>query len=283
MNHVEMLSLPERLRAAFFDARLFHGQLGIDEELFGNRIRSILNKHVGEIQTEAQLDNFFGRFFLKDVYLSEACALGSNAAWSCFYKLYQRFITDLCFYCCPAPDRAEELANKVLTDLFFADRSGRSRIASYDGRVPLSSWLDVVVRHKAIDDADLKINQAEPLDLLGEVVDQRFAWQVYADFRAIVYGGAIHESLQLATQALSDREKLLLLLKYEKQLRSNEIAAMFALSASTITRQLQAISKKLRGLVLENLASGHHLSQAAVDECVEEILENPVYTILPCD
>jgi RNA polymerase sigma factor (sigma-70 family) len=281
MSNTQLCSLTERLDTVFFEAQTFHGYLEITCDVFCSRVTSIIDKHVGEVLTQTNLENFFNRFFLKDIYLSEACARGSEAAWKRFFTLYKTFINDLCFYCCASPDRAEELADKVLADLFFADRSGRSRIASYDGRVPLASWLDVIVRHKALDTAALKINQTEPLELLDDIVDQRFASQIYADLRASAYGKAIRDSLQAAAQALSDREQLLLLLKYEKQLRSNEIAVMFGVSAATITRQLQAIHVRLRDLVLQSLASEHHLNQAALSECLEEILENPIYTILP--
>jgi RNA polymerase sigma factor (sigma-70 family) len=281
MSNLQLCNLTERLGAAYSEAQIFHGYVELTYDGFCSRVISIIDKHVGEALTQTSLENFFDRFFLKDVYLSEACAQGSEAAWKRFFRLYKRFINDLCFYCCASPDRAEELADKVLADLFFADRTGRSRIASYDGRVPLSSWLDVVVRHKALDAAALKINQAEPLELLDEVVDQRFAVQIYADLRASAYGKAIRDSLQAAAKGLNDREQLLLLLKYEKQLRSNEIAVMLGVSAATITRQLQAINIKLRDLVLQTLASEHHLNQAAISECLEEILENPIYSILP--
>jgi RNA polymerase sigma factor (sigma-70 family) len=283
MSDQQVCNLTQLLSAAYDDAQTVHGNLDLNFEVFCSRVATVIEKHLDGCFAQSNIENFFVRFFLSDLYLSEACAQGNEAAWNRFFEIYQTFLQDLCCYCCASPERAEELADKVLADMFFADRSGRSRIASYDGRIPLSSWLAAVVRNQAINDARLKINQTDSLDLVEGVVDKAFAERIYADYRMQSYSSAIRDSLQVAAHALNDREQLLLLLKYEKELRSNEIAVTLGLSESTLSRQFQAIYKKLREAVTAALAGKHNFNDAAIAECLDEILENPIYSILSCD
>ena len=280
MNDMNLTTFASFCHTAFINSQAVHGDLDLSFEVYGNRIAALLEKHCGGDPTPSTLQSFFSRFHLNDLYLSEACAQGSEDGWERFLFVYKIFIQDLCRYCCGAGDRGKELADKVVAELFFPDRSGRSRIGSFDGRVALSSWLDVVVRRKAMDEVRLKDNRCESVDLIEDFVDSGAANRLYTDLRESAYGTLVWETLKKAMRSLSDREQLLLLLKYEKGLRSAEIAVIFGVSASTVSRQLQAIQAKVREFVLATLVDDHGFGEAAIRECVCEAIENPAYSLL---
>src|SRR5262249_55178617 len=101
-----------------------------------------------------------------------------------------------------------------------------------------------------------------------------------AYLRAGRYEHMIRDAFKSACAALSDRERLLLLLRYDKEIQLSRIARLLQVHPSTITRQLERIYAKLRTNVREILVSGHNLDDMAMEECVTEIVENPNQSIL---
>ncbi len=101
-----------------------------------------------------------------------------------------------------------------------------------------------------------------------------------ASLRACRYERIINDSFRCSCRCLTDRERLILLLRYDEELQLGQIARLFGVHQSTITRQLERACKKLRREVVARLSSKYHLDQAAISECQEDILENPSHSIL---
>jgi len=66
---------------------------------------------------------------------------------------------------------AHDLADNILADLFLPDRSGNSRIVSYDGRSSLSTWLRVVISNRAIN-AQRSSGSTQSVELLSDIPDE---------------------------------------------------------------------------------------------------------------
>lgn len=98
--------------------------------------------------------------------------------------------------------------------------------------------------------------------------------------RAHKYEPIIKTALLAASASLSRRERLIILWRYEDGLTGQEIARLLEVHASTITRELQRITQKLRSEVLRELATTHRLNAAALDDCLADLRENPGYSIL---
>jgi DNA-directed RNA polymerase specialized sigma24 family protein len=118
------------------------------------------------------------------------------------------------------------------------------------------------------------------LDDLYEKADEEAVRSIEMALRSSRYRSLIRDSLEHACGGLTDRERLLLLLRYEEGLRLGQIGRLFGLHQANITRQLRRVQAKIRQSFEATLSHKYRLDQAAIDECLSEISENPAYSIL---
>ena len=194
--------------------------------------------------------------------------------------LYQKYLKDIALPVSPSRDAAHELADSVLVEMFLPDRSGHSRIASYHGRSSLATWLRVIVCHRAINERQRKDNSLEHIESMPSVAVTTGVPNIEAVLRGLRYEEMIEDSLRKSCNCLSDRERLLLLLRYDEELQVSQIARLLGVCPSTITRQLERVHGKLRENVVSALAANHNLQQAAIEECLTDLLDNPSHSIL---
>lgn len=257
-----------------------HGDIGLYADEFADRLIAIVEKHSGQGATADADRALLLSLHAGDLYLAIACALPSEAAWLRFRTLYRKYIHDLARSACPTPDAAREIADGVLADLFLHDRLGRSRIASYDGRSTLATWLRAVVTNRAINERERRCNNLDCIENVSELPDRSHAARFEAALRATRYGAMIRDSFRTASSYLNERERLILVLRYDDMLQAVEIAGRLGVHPSTITRSLQQTHRKLRRLVAAILKTKYGLSEAGIQECFEHIIENPGHSIL---
>jgi RNA polymerase sigma-70 factor (ECF subfamily) len=272
--------LEELFDRAYCDGYGFHGDLGLEAEEFAGHLTAIAEKHLGPGVTRAVTLSFIDSLHTCDVYLAVACAQHNAAAWSRFMRLYQKYLKDIANSVSPSSDAAGELADSVLVELFLPDRSGHSRIASYHGRSSLATWLRVIVCNRASNERARKDNSLERIDSMPAVAVTAGVRNIEAVLRALRYEDMIEDSLRKSCNCLTDRERLLLLLRYDEELQVSQIARLLGVCPSTVTRQLERVQGKLRENVVSTLASQHNLQQDAIEECLIDLLDNPSHSIL---
>ncbi|HJQ71397.1 MAG TPA: sigma-70 family RNA polymerase sigma factor [Blastocatellia bacterium] len=265
---------------AYVDGYKRYGDLGLALNRYESHLHSIVEKHLGSCPAQATLISFFDDLHKEDLYLAASCAEASEPGWRCFVSSYSRYIYKVANSAFAAIDMSIEIADCVIADMFLPDRSGCSRIASYDGRSSLAVWLRVIVLHKAIKERKRKSNNQEPLESSSEEADEAAISRIDATLRANRYKDIIRESFECASRALTARERMLLLMRYEEKLREKEIARIFNVSPSTITRHLHAVYDKLHQEIISILLSRYGLTTHALEECLTDILENPSHSIL---
>ena len=258
----------------------FHGDLQIISREFKAHLWTIIEKYLGENATGNNVIRIINSLHGNDLYLTFACAKHNPQAWDRFTHKYQRYICNLATFVSPVNSMASELAENIFADLFFPDRSGSSRIASYDGRSSLATWLRVIICHRAINERALKFNNMAQLDDVCEKADEGAVRSIEMALRSSRYQSLIRDSLEHACGELTDRERLLLLLRYENGLQLGQISRLFGLHQANITRQLVRVQAKIRRSFELTLIRKYKLGQAAIDECLSEIAENPAYSIL---
>ena len=263
---------------AYQEGRATHG-LSVRPDYFEAHVNWVVKRNLGSDASSAAIANFVVNLHASDLYLALACPQKADKAWDRFNSLYRKYISDLANFATMA-NRAADLADSVLADLFLPDHSGQSRIASYQGRSSLATWLRAIICHRAVNERERLCNNAEDLEAVHEIADEAALSKMDALLRSSRYGSVIRESLRCSCQALSDRERLLLLLRYDDGMQLGHIARLFGVHQSTITRQIEGACKKLRDAVIANLLTEHKLDRAAIDECKADILENPCYSIL---
>src|SRR5262249_15332846 len=157
------------------------------------------------------------------LYLAIACAkegLGfphdthsgrgrSSAAWQVLETKYRGFINDLVRFFSCHDSASEDIAEDLVAELFLPDRSGRSRILSYDGRSSLCTWLRVVFSNRAMNrrrSPDAKIKE-----LSSEVPEKPVLDHVDHALNTNRYGRHLSDAINEACAHLTRSERLLLL------------------------------------------------------------------------
>jgi RNA polymerase sigma factor (sigma-70 family) len=265
---------------AFSDARAIHGELDLRPERFESQLCLVIQKHLGsEAPVTKQLD-LFRTLRTADLYLTTACAQPTEPGWRRFIVAYQKYINDVARFVSPSSDAARELAEDLLSDLFLPDSSGRSRIASFDGQQSVATWLRVIISRRAINKGMLKRNSFQRSDRASEIADRASIARIEAAIRGNRYEGMLNQCLKLASESLTDRERLILLMRYDDGLRMVEIAKALGVHPSGITRQFQHIHLKLQKKIVSALSMTYHLGPEAIKECLIDVMENPSHSLL---
>src|SRR5579872_1212814 len=251
----------------------YYGDIGITQNVFGDYIWEIVCKHLTDSAAESSLMDFARRLYLRDLYLACGCVDKQERAWAAFDARYRRFIADLVRFCYRHGTDNEEIADSVLVSLFLNDRSGRQRIASYDGRSSIATWLRVIVTNRAINDRNEKRLSTD--EEVGDVPDSRALTDVELSLRAHRYSRILSEALEEALREICDKERLMLLWRYEQNLPLGEIARLIGIHQSNVTRQLLRVQTKIRCSVIRALSSHFQMTAPAIEECLNDVVENP--------
>ncbi|SRR6266404_1816128 len=257
-----------------------HGDLDLEPMCFAAKLRILLESQLGSTASIPDILNLLNSLYAPDLYLSIACVQSTDTAWRRFLTVYENRILQFATFITGSHNTGLELAENVTADLFLPDASGNRRLASYDGRRPLMTWLNALVRHSACNQRDLKWNSLERIDNICDVRDSAALARIDSALIARRYEAAINDSFAIASASLTERERSILLLRYDKMLQVSEIAGLFAVHPSTITRQLQQTQSRLGKRIIRVLASKHQFGHAAIRECLGDILENPRHSLM---
>lgn len=256
-----------------------HGEIGLQLEQFKRHLRSISEKHLGECPSDGTCLRFLHTLYTTDLYLTIACSQHSETGWKQFVRAYQKYISDLARLFSHA-GAAHELAADILADLFMPNESGLSRMTLFDGRQSLATWLRILIRWRAINHGRLKWNSFERLACVQDVADASSLRRLDAAIRANRYQAILGECFRVANDSLTERERLLLLMRYEQGLRVLEIASVLGVQPTTVTRQIKRCEHKLQKKTTSVLAVNYHFGPHAIKECLQDILENPAHSLL---
>ena len=274
------LAVLEMIYQAHSKGRAFHGDIGLAPEGFAVNLRLVIDKHLGPVAVNSEVLSLCKGLCMLDLYLSFACASDNEAAWRRFSSVYDKYIHDVARFVCSTWDAARELGDSIAGHLFLPDRTGRSRIASYDGRCSLRTWLRTIVKNRAIDERELRSNNNEPLDSTSDIADYSSLRKIDLATRASKYEAVIVDTLKQAVDTLSKEDRRLLALKYIEALNTGDLAISLGVHPTSVTRQLSRVQCKVRERVISILATRFLLSTFAIDECITDIVENPAHSIL---
>jgi len=257
-----------------------HGDLDLRPERFEAQLYLIIEKLLGpDALTSAQL-SCADSLRTTDLYLTIACAQPTDLGWRRFTVAYQRYIDRIARYVSSTNSEAQELSENLLADLFLHDSTGRSRIATFDGRQSLATWLRVVISRRAINHSLVNRHNVERFDRDTDVADKSCVDRMESEIRRNRYGAILSEALEEASESLTDRERLVLLLRYEEGLRLVQIAKAIGIHPSGITRKFRQLHLKLQKKIVSILAVKYQLGPETIKECLLDIVENPAYSVL---
>lgn len=182
---------------------------------------------------------------LDDLYLATACVQQDETAWAECGREHFEFMRDFAGRFLPR-DAAREVTDMVIADLWQ-----RGKLARYEGRSTLRTWLGAVTAHAALNAAKTQGRSHDaqnppgprPLDRVDALrrPEQKEAARL------------LSAMVQDAVSSLSDEDRLLLLFHYEQELSLDRIGALLHTSKATLSRRLKRIREQLRQ-TLEGLA-----------------------------
>lgn len=253
------------------NGRRIFGDLDVSRVSIAERLAGIFEKRLDAEGPEAAAA-FAQNLHAVDLYLAIGCAVGSEEAWKIFSGQFRKYLDTLCVWVHGAAT-GRDLAADIFSDLYLPDASGISRIATYDGRSALATWLRVIVGNRSINEHQRKSNSNLRLSALREVIDRNAQSEIETAIVVRRYRGVLQRAIEQAcAEVLTDRERLILLSRYEQNLRLGEIAGLLGIHQSTVTRQMWRAMERFRDYVYTAVRS-EGLGIAAAEECVNTIAE----------
>lgn len=245
---------------------------------FKARVHKVLLKtftriHVAENSktTEQQWLHLFSQLHWKEFYLSTACALGIEAAWTVFQAEYGNVILRTALRCAENANEGHEIADSFLSDLFLPPQTEsperEKKIEQYSGMGSLEGWIKVVIGRKAIDRIRAHKKQVSIEDLEVEFPSSDLSSQ--ADFQAQANDQkrALHmvqASLDEALRQLDPRQKMILQLYYLHDVTLKEIGFLLKVHESTAFRMLDRLKTQLLTAVTVHLQEKHKVGKNEV-------------------
>jgi RNA polymerase sigma factor (sigma-70 family) len=180
---------------------------------------------------------------LDDLYLATACLRNEQPAWREFSEAHFGFMRDFARRFLP-PAAAREVADEIIAELWT-----RGRLAHYEGRSTLRTWLGAVVAHAALnsrkvmnrfvaldaDQARVRASQPDPARAHEPANEQIEA--------------LLREFFAEALRALPAEDRLSLQLYYEQGLTLEELSGLLHASTAAVSRRLKRIREQLRAAI----------------------------------
>jgi len=185
------------------------------------------------------------RLSLDDLYLATACSLGDEKAWEELAARHVGFIRDFARRFLGEAD-AQDLAGQIVADLWQ-----QRKLARYEGRSTLRTWLGAVVAHAALN----AVKAARRTAALGRDELRRGSLEAPpAEPATRETGSLLAQLVAEAIGSLPSEQKVLLYLYYEQRLTLDEMAVALRISKGGLSRRLTRIRSWLR-TAIESLAN----------------------------
>ena len=204
------------------------------------------------------------RLRLDDLYLASACARSDERAWEECATRHFGFVRDFARRRLRGT-QAEEVADQVIADLWR-----RGKIGRFEGRSSLRTWLGAVVAHAALNAAKAERSSSRLDGEAGfgasrpQAPPSGEASEVEKRTAGLVAGLVVQ-----AMGALTDDDRLLVLMYYEQELTLDQIAAVSGGSKASLSRRLKRLREGLRAdverLAQQTLAAGVDRLRSGLD------------------
>jgi RNA polymerase sigma-70 factor (ECF subfamily) len=253
-----MAAAPEQELARFYAAACPSARLPADLEV---RLRAIVARAAGAwpgvTVDPARLVEAIGRavgddveaaladVYVEDLALALACAAGAPNALAHCDRLCAGAITAAVARVDRSPDLRDEV-RQILWQRIFVGTAGQSpRIHSYAGRGPLAAWVAVAAQRVALDLRRSEARAAGGDPMADQVLPANEHPEV--DYLRTRYKAEFEAAVREALAGLPDRDRLLLKLTIVSGLSHEQLANIYRVNQSTITRWIA----RARAQVLE--------------------------------
>ena len=256
----EVQGAAQALREILKAAEAVHGHLAVD----GGRFLAHVARHIPAAPDEWVVA--LGRVHAADLYLAFACAEQVPGALAVFEGLCGAVIDGALSGQATAAfaDDAKQLVREKLFIGGDVDEPGGPRILSYAGRGPLAAWVAVSAQRTAL---SLRRHEVAAHARHRAAAAEELAASVHPELAYLkrTYRTAFAECFEAALASLGNRERTLLRLHLISRLRLDQIAPMFQVNISTVSRWLAAARESLLTYTREGLSRRLHIAPGEFD------------------
>ncbi len=222
-----------------------------------------------------EVDRYVNSLHLEDLALACACADGDEAAWDHFVREFRPAL----YRAADAIDAsggAREVADSIYAELFGLDaRDGerRSHLRYYHGRSSLATWLRAVLSQRHVD----RVRRERRFDPLpdDDVSGVMATGESSGDPRWLAAVAMIQAAVSSAVTTLAPRDRLRLSCYYAQEMTLTQVGRVLGEHEATVSRHLTRARRAVREEVERILREREGMSEAAIAETFELVVENP--------
>ena len=218
----------------------FSGDLDVTFDEYSEKLLdSLANIHGKNVinETENRMEDHINEIYNNDLYLSIGLCKGNETAWVVFDQRFSAKIKQYALYYTKNEVLADQINLGLKGSLFLeSPKTGKSKIASYNGRGSLQSWLKVVIFRDVLStqESDKKICSLD--SVVFGIEDESVAQDDMLNLEEIVTAGF---------KQLNEEKKLLLREYFILRRRETDLANQLQVHVSTISRRIKNICNEL--------------------------------------
>jgi RNA polymerase sigma-70 factor, ECF subfamily len=202
-----------------------------------------------------------------DLYLACACAARARTALDAFDRAYLGPLATLLARPQLAPEVVDELRQVLREKLFVDGPRGPSKIAEYDGRGALVSWVRVIARRAAI---DLQRQRRAASEGAAAKAEARAAGDATAaepegSYLKRRYLLAFNDAIRSAVSGLSADQREILRLHLVEGHTLDRLAVTLGVHRATVARRLAAARLAIKDEARRRLRAELGVSEAELD------------------
>jgi RNA polymerase sigma-70 factor (ECF subfamily) len=196
--------------------------------------------------------------------LARACAAGNEAAWEAFLLRYRESLYEAGISIAKDYGVGRELADSLYADLLGAGSAhGASPLRSYMGYGSLAGWLRTIMGRSFID----RYRSERRLVSLEQETDE--GWQLSAPpVPAVAAEPRLEEATDEALSALAAEDRFILASFFLHGRTLADLARVFRLHESTVSRRIGKITASLRKEILRGMMR-RGMSRRQAEEALE--------------
>jgi RNA polymerase sigma-70 factor, ECF subfamily len=227
--------LEVRLRTLVGRAMSAWPELTIEPE----RLVEAIARAVGD-EVEARLDDLY----VEDLALALACGAGAPNALAQCDRLCAGAIAAAVARVDRSPDLRDEVRQILWQRIFVGTAAEPPRIRSYAGRGPLPAWVAVAAQRVALDLRRSAARAPVGDPLIDQVLPAHEHPEV--DYLRTRYKAEFEAAVREALGGLPDRDRLLLKLTIVSGLSHEQLANIYGVNQSTITRWIARVREQVQ-------------------------------------
>jgi RNA polymerase sigma-70 factor, ECF subfamily len=200
-----------------------------------------------------------------DLYLACACEARLRGAVEAFERAYLGQVGAFLSRMRPSPDAVDEVRQVLREKLLVGKPGAAPKIAEYDGRGALASWVRVIALRAAI---DLRRQGRRAADERGPGPDGAAVTDPETRYLKSRYRAALDEAIRSAVRALGVEERELLRLHFVDGLTLERQAEILGVHRATVARRVAAARRALKDGARRRLRAGLGVSEAEADSVI---------------